>query len=298
MIAMVTLWILAILSVIAVGMGYRVGIDLKISSYNLNQVKAINLAKSGVYKAIAELKFDRSQNEVDYLSESWNNTPEMFEDIELGSGKFRVGYPADSEGASSEEDWIFGVVDEERKINVYQASEETLERLSQVGIDASHIIADDNFPQLFPMNIFSGAEVDADELDAARIYLTIFGDGKININTASREVLSVLGMMDGLAERIIDYRAGPDGLEGTHDDTPFSEMESVADKLNEFGELTPEEHADLSFFIRTEVFTVKSRFFRIDSTGFLEDGTVSRKVTAVLERTDENSTIIRSWYES
>ncbi len=317
MIAMVTLWVLAILSVIAVGLGFRVGIDLKIADYKLDQVKAINLAKSGAYRAIAELRFDRAQNALDHLAEHWNNSPELFEDMELGPGKFRVGYPAESSGVISDgNDWIFGVVDEERKINVYKATEDTWERLSQLGLDISHLIEREeggydtisfssemeysihNFPQLFPRNIFSEMKIDPGELEVARKYLTVFGNGKVNINTVSREVLLVLGMSEGLADRIIDYRAGPDGLEGTHDDAPFSELVTIADKLNEFGELTPQQLADLSYFIRTEALTVRSHFFRIESTGFLEDGSVTKQVSAVLERTDENDTIIRIWYES
>lgn len=51
---------------------------------------------------------------------------------------------------------------------------------------------------------------------------TPFSDGKININTADANVLQLLpGVDDATAQDIIKARAGPDGVEGTADDTPF-----------------------------------------------------------------------------
>lgn len=46
--------------------------------------------------------------------------------------------------------------------------------------------------------------------------------GKININTASVNVLQAIpGIEQNLAEQIIKLRSGPDGIDGTEDDTPF-----------------------------------------------------------------------------
>lgn len=46
--------------------------------------------------------------------------------------------------------------------------------------------------------------------------------GKININTASSTVLQAIpGVEPNLADQIIKLRSGPDGIDGTDDDTPF-----------------------------------------------------------------------------
>jgi general secretion pathway protein K len=51
---------------------------------------------------------------------------------------------------------------------------------------------------------------------------TPFSDGKININTADANTLQLLpGVDEATAESIIKTRAGPDGVDGTEDDTPF-----------------------------------------------------------------------------
>lgn len=48
--------------------------------------------------------------------------------------------------------------------------------------------------------------------------LTTWGDGKINPNSASREVLNSLKISDADIDAIIEARLGPDGKEGTADD--------------------------------------------------------------------------------
>jgi len=53
---------------------------------------------------------------------------------------------------------------------------------------------------------------------------TPFSSGKININTANANVLHLLPGMDKddtAVDSILKYRAGPDGVEGDEDDTPF-----------------------------------------------------------------------------
>ena len=58
---------------------------------------------------------------------------------------------------------------------------------------------------------------------------TPISTGKININTASSIVLqSIPGVDEAMAAQIIRIRAGPDGADGTEDDTPFSNVGELA----------------------------------------------------------------------
>jgi general secretion pathway protein K len=50
---------------------------------------------------------------------------------------------------------------------------------------------------------------------------TAISAGPININTASAAVLQVLVIDANIANSIVSARAGPDGIEGNEDDTPF-----------------------------------------------------------------------------
>jgi len=54
---------------------------------------------------------------------------------------------------------------------------------------------------------------------------TALSSGRINLNTASSDVLRLLpGVDENVAGNIIRARAGPDGVEGTEDDTPFMNL--------------------------------------------------------------------------
>jgi type II secretory pathway component PulK len=58
---------------------------------------------------------------------------------------------------------------------------------------------------------------------------TPFSSGKININTADANVLQMIPGVDAtMADAIIKQRAGPDGVDGTDDDTPFQDTGQLA----------------------------------------------------------------------
>ncbi len=58
---------------------------------------------------------------------------------------------------------------------------------------------------------------------------TSFSGGLVNLNTADSKVLSALpGMDNATVENILKFRAGPDGAEGTADDTPFTSVNQLA----------------------------------------------------------------------
>ena len=58
---------------------------------------------------------------------------------------------------------------------------------------------------------------------------TPLSTGRININTASPLVLQTIPGVDaGIAEQIVRIRAGPDGVDGTEDDTPFANVSELA----------------------------------------------------------------------
>jgi type II secretory pathway component PulK len=58
---------------------------------------------------------------------------------------------------------------------------------------------------------------------------TPFSSGRININTADANVLQLIpGVDNTVAANILKFRAGPDGVEGTEDDTPFQNVNQLA----------------------------------------------------------------------
>ncbi len=87
-------------------------------------------------------------------------------------------------------------------------------------------------------------------------YLTTWGDGRINPNSASREVLASMYLSEDMIEAILEMRMGPDGESGTEDDG-----------------LTQADFDALG--LDKERFTLTPEFARVTSEGEV-DGLVSR----------------------
>ena len=58
--------------------------------------------------------------------------------------------------------------------------------------------------------------------------LTLNSSGPVDLAWASRDVLLALpGMTEGLVDRFLQLRRGPDGIDGTPDDAPFGRLDDV-----------------------------------------------------------------------
>ena len=110
-------------------------------------------------------------------------------------------------------------------------------------------------------------------------------DARIDINSASRDVLLALpGMTEGLADRFLQLRRGPDNLEGTEDDVRFTLAEAqiaLGFRQDQFNQLAP-------------LITDNSVVVRVESVG--KSGSATRTVRMVIFK---NNSAIRllSWKE-
>jgi len=102
---------------------------------------------------------------------------------------------------------------------------------------------------------------------------TPVSSGKININTADVNVLQMIpGVDTNAAAAIIEQRAGPDGVDGTDDDTPYGNV----GQINAAG-VSPQAIAQLNNYC-----TVRSSTFEVDITAHIGDS--SRQFVAILLR--------------
>lgn len=110
-------------------------------------------------------------------------------------------------------------------------------------------------------------------------------DAKIDINSASRNVLLALpGFTEPLADRFLELRRGPDGIEGTEDDVIFD-----AQQLQIALGFRPDQFNQLAALIRFD-----SQVVRVVSIG--KSGAVTRTVRMVIFK--QNSAIrLLSWKE-
>lgn len=119
---MISLWILSLLVIFAIGIGHRASINLKLARYQRERLKAELLANDGIKKAVLLLNEDGNNEETknydtldkcgvilkdeqtleNIFTQEWNN----------GSENFKVGYNA------PDTNFIYGLRDEERYINI------------------------------------------------------------------------------------------------------------------------------------------------------------------------------------
>lgn len=115
---------------------------------------------------------------------------------------------------------------------------------------------------------------------------TPFSSGLININTAGLNVLQTIPGMDATtAESIIKYRAGPDGVEATEDDTPYRSV----GQLNAAG-ISAAAVQQLSRYC-----TVNSTTFEVHITAKAGDAT--REYTAILYRNGMDIQVVSFWWK-
>lgn len=125
-------------------------------------------------------------------------------------------------------------------------------------------------------------------------YITVYGDGLININTASATVLRAIGFTEDLAYKIIEYRFGIDNLLGTNDDGIFTDVSKIAEMINYFTQLQPTEEELIRQ--KQSLLKVSSRYFTANSEGNIS-GSAKCKVTAVLDKESAEGSQIVRWEE-
>ena len=298
-ILMIALWILAILMLLTVSLAYRASLEIKLSSLTARRIRAREMAREEIYRLARILKNDK--NAYDALNEEWA----------LSRGEEPISYTFQ---------------DEERKINLNTFPREVLSALPGVGEEIASAIIDWRDTDDIPLP--GGAEdiyyislnppyhcknkllESMEELQAIKgvtpelfrtleSIATIYGHGKLNINTASEETLGVLltglGSPLSLRDKIILYRQGLDGIEGSADDNIFDAIMTVKQKLQPNG-LIPEEEAAIDTMINRNLIEVKSNCYRVSLKAVLE-GKYKCEVKAVLSKNESSPIKIVYWKE-
>jgi competence ComEA-like helix-hairpin-helix protein len=129
------LWCLALLSVVVVGVLHSARLDLLVVKNHGDQIQAHYLALAGIEKAKALLYREAKERQRSARNHSGElyDAPQEFRDIPFSRGQFRVFHQgrADEGGTI-----VYGVSDEESRLNVNSASAEELRKLEGMTPDA------------------------------------------------------------------------------------------------------------------------------------------------------------------
>lgn len=227
-IIILSLWILVILTLLTISVGQRVSMGLRLSDYQKRQLKALALAKAGSKIALTELEKDAAENkqgEVDFSDDNWANNQDIFKKITLGSNEKEFAQVSYIASEDTEKKAIFGIVDEERKININTATREILTALleyfqiTEVEKKVNHMLiwrGDISDTERVYETLGYPAKArpfvtkeelrlvkDLIEEDYAKLesFITVYGDSRaININTVTHQGLTIF--VRGIAKEL------------------------------------------------------------------------------------------------
>jgi len=314
-ILIVTIWILSILVVFVVGLGFRMSLDTRITGYNVKMFKLFYLTEAAINTLKSMLLTDEAA-EYDSLNEGWSYSEESFKDIMLGNDSFTISYIREQ---GFQEKTFYGAVDEEAKININTIPREILLNLPGLTDEIADSIIDwrdeDDIPHedgaedVYYMALehpypckdapFQSREelllvkgVTPEIFNDIIELITVYGEGKVNFNTANAAVFEALGLSESLAAEIVGYRAGSDEEEGTEDDNIFESLNDVTNPLD----LEPAEATSLSNLGDAGVVGFTSRYFKAYVTAKSEDERVTKNVEVVVSSSVEEDKP-EFWYE-
>ncbi len=278
-----TLLITAILVTLIVEVNYSTQVDVRIAGNLRNDLQASYLAKSGVNIAISYLKYDAQNTETDNLTEDWAKS---YPPIPVGEGFVKV--LIEDENAKININKIVKEGGEENEM-IVNAVARLLERAEIDMAILNSIIdwidpndnakaegAEDNYYESLdppypckngPLDTLSELHmikgITDDVYGKISEHLTIYSDGKININTASKEVLVCLDdeIDEANAEGIIQYR----------EEKPFDTVEELKEVVGDevYGRIA-------------SIIDVKSNVFNVVATGHVAK--VEKVIRSAIDR--------------
>ena len=325
------LWTLAFLTVLAVTL--LAGVRQRIILFQRleDRSRAQFAAEAGVKKAVAVLLDDMENSQIKLTAQAKvrrMNNPGEFAGIPVGDLRVEVVHES-MDDTSSDRAMLWGFADEQAKINVNTASSDSLQRLivevlgwgdaEAKGLadaiadwrdygrhEAQGFFSDDYYKNLeFPYGMKEQPFERPDELllvkgvdrkiyDALLPFVTVYGDGRVNVNTASKKVLVALGLDAGVADKVLKVRRGPDNVEATGDDHIFSHAFDVASETAKGIALEAGEARQIDALNARDLWTTESGFYSFESRVLSSDGGYKRMVLCTFSAFESK---IVYWYE-
>lgn len=129
-------------------------------------------------------------------------------------------------------------------------------------------------------------------LNKVRPFLTVYGSGKVNLNTAPAQVLYALGIGESSVGGMMLYRAGLDTEPGTADDGVVQNIKLLTAALSTY--ISEQDAIQLTRLIKDDLMDVVSEAFSFSSEAKLDDFAYPVKIDVVMKKDGE----ILSWQET
>lgn len=322
------LWLSALLGLFTLTIGYTVRQKLKMME-RIDSRRSLRLAvESGVQRGLWAINRPATpEKKADELNSLWSRNDKIFKDIAIDQTRVSV---IKNEGPKVDSADIYGLTDEESKVNVNLLKDPlVLKRLFLIAAgtseDEASVISDsilDWIDEDDHINA-SGAEnlyyqslkrallpknepLDAleellyvrgmtpDIYKSVLAYLTISGDGKVNLNTAAEPVLLSLGFERAVVDFILAYRAGIDQKIATRDDGVFYNTSELLTIAESFGTISADSKNALENLLALGILKVTSDFYAVKSRASRKAGRELLTGAAIISRQSG----VQSWNET
>jgi len=324
-------WLVSLFTIFGAALGFAVRQNIRAVQTLERRDHLRDIAEAGVEKSIFVIT-QRLKNSPVSLNERWNHNPGAFGKVPMGLGYYSVVYQGEQRFPNTkrgEELLRLGFVDEERKLGLSNVGEQGLylKRLVEYSSGLSAIDAkaiahsildwrdeDDSsyalgaekkyYRQLDPPYLPKNKPLDlleelmfvkgmtAEIYNRIQPYITIYGEGRINLNTAPPVVLRAIGFEESIVRRLLTHRRGADGLDGTMDDFEYKSPDQLKTVLS-LTALSEQERDNLNAVLSSNALTVYSRNFMIRSVSRLNNDKETLMIKCVVD--DEGSIV--SWRE-
>jgi general secretion pathway protein K len=303
------LWALAVLTILTFGFARRALLDRRAAAVSGDYVQARFLARGAVECGLAGIRNDQALRQlVADVAPTVTNTPRtrlpMFRWTTSGNLIDEGEVFASSGGPDSVEDFcVYRVQDAESRISLNTAPAEIIEEIPGIGFRTVNAILrrrgnleegepPDPFIAVEEVMYLAGVNEElwygAENRPGLRDLVTIWGDGRINVNTASADVLNCIpDIRESVVDAIVSHRAGGDGELHTDDDRTFSSFVEIPRILD----VSPEDLAPV-----VEFCSLEPQFYRITGCATRRRGKVRAECTAVVAVL-EDTQIIMDWRE-
>ncbi len=307
-ILILALWTLGMLAFLAAAIGLNIRQRITFLAHLEQKNKIRFVTESAVKKAIILLKNDIEHNRgvFNAAAKSFRGNSEyLFNDISLPDGKSEISYTY-SDGLENEPVKMFGMVDEESKINLNVVPLPVLKKLILNVFDWDdsrahdlaqailawrespssdvHVSSKGPFESMDELLLIK--EIDVETFTKLSQYVTVYGSGKVNINTASRPVLIAMDLDPRFVDKILSIRRGNDGQEATADDFIFKQTFDIVSDLKNFFEVDSDQAASIDRLNWANLLDVSSHIYTITSHGVLKKSTIAATIVCVYNTSD------------
>ena len=314
-------WVVLLLSLFAAGVGSRALFALNLSRRLSEQLRAAYIARGAVRYAALVLARDETPS-FDGLNDRWSSGS-LFREHQVDGGSFSVTGEAQIEGGAAAQ---FGLDDEERRVNLNTAPTDVLIRFLEA---AGGLRGDDALAAAAAIEDWrdeddderaGGAEgsyyrtlrdaydckdgpfENAEELLLVKgispavyrnvePYVTVYGSGRLNLNTAPEPVLRSLGLSTAGLAGFLAFRAGEDSELGTSDDRALVAVSGLQSELEPY--VPREDLARFAKLIQAQFLTTSSEAFRMSIQARTDRPEGRMQVACVLDRKGN----VKAWSE-